>query len=208
MKMKGKLIVLTILATIGGLIYYNVSFFTNRYGAPPKEPAGTAMVSVPPGRSSVPGSSMVEAAMSFLKTEPLKQAKLLRNSVMQKIVDSLRKEKWGRNPFLSREEMEMLKGTAAQKVVKKKKTAKSVTTGATTAEEKIERAKKLTAIIIRPTGKIAIIDNRILREGDRIKDEVLVKIEKNRVWLRAYKRRERARILRLSACSGRITFKD
>lgn len=168
--LKNKAVIAIVLLLFVAAIAYNIHFFYKRMHPESSSSSGKVAGSLPPGNSQTP-TTTPSAKPSVSTASPTAEKK--QNSAD---TASFKKKRpllatgWGRNPFFSPVELAQLANIEG-----KKKTA---------SEKKVQEIPvTLSGIILVSKDKMAILNNRVMAEGEKIGNIKLLRILPSAVWI-------------------------
>ncbi len=170
--LKNKAVLVSVLILLVGAIAYNIYFFYKRmHASTPSHPQAAIPTSPTP-----PEKESKKPLLTKTKPEessPSPETSSTRKEAASPVPVIIKKRSlastWGRNPFFSPEELMQL--------------AKIEHPDTTSKEKKKEIPVVLSGIIIVSKDKMAILNNQIMLEGEKIGEIKLLKIMPSAVWI-------------------------
>jgi hypothetical protein len=180
--LKNKWVIAFILILLVGAIVYNVRFFYRRMH--PQLASGTSReqmqapspkpVVSPSSRREKPGPEDVESKKKPAIEEKEEEKEKEENSspVLTKLKRALKASAWGRNPFFTSSELHQIALlNHPEKSSESEKKAQEI-------------PAVLSGIIIVESEKMALINDRVMTEGEQVADVTLLKVLVDAVWVR------------------------
>ena len=167
--LKNKAVLVLIIIILVGAIAYNIHFFYKRLH--PALPQQATSKAPQPAKMAAPSLQTHPEAAFLNPDEKGKSGTLHEKPSFSPPKRMLRASKWGRNPFFSIEELKqiaLLKGEAAESDKKKKEGQIPVI---------------LSGVIEVANEKMAIVNDRLMMEGEKINGIKLLKVMPEAVWV-------------------------
>jgi len=172
--LKNKWVIAFILILLVGAIAYNVRFFYGRMH--PQSASGTSrkqMQAPSPKPVISPSSECEKPGPGGVESKEKPTIEETENSaVLTKLKRALRVSAWGRNPFFTSSELHQI----------------ALLNHPEKASESEKKAQEIPAvlsgIIIVESEKMALINDRVMTEGEQIADVTLLKVLADAVWVR------------------------